>query len=106
MLNLINLFQKFESFCTQIICSVLSEKYNIGEYRKSLQKLDNREKLWRAKFQSMCRQIKEIGSVVKLHNAELKDNIYARPHVITRTVGLQTNAVILCSTKVNFFVIR
>jgi len=73
----------------------MTENYNIGNYRKHLQKMSDRVKCWRTKFQILQLQLRELDSIVKTHNTELKKNGLARPHIITRTVGLQTNAVII-----------
>lgn len=75
----------------------MTEKFNIGNYRRDVQKLEDREITWRLKFELMSRELKELISVIHLHRAALKDNIYAKPHIITRTVGLQTVGVITCS---------
>ncbi|XP_016658730.1 uncharacterized protein LOC100575593 isoform X2 [Acyrthosiphon pisum] len=82
-------FEQFDSMCTQKIIEMMTQKSFWGKQRAELQALKKREKLWRSKYTLLDRQFKELKLVVNLHKQELKSNEYARPHVVTRTVGLQ-----------------
>lgn len=77
---------------------VLTEKLGHGKHRKELQMILEREKVWRSKFTSLNRQCKELKTIVNMHVNDLKTNPNARPHIITRTVGLQA---VLFPKKVN-----
>jgi len=76
----------------------LTEKSYFGKERSEIQLLKEREKHWRSKYFSLHRQFKEIKTIVKYHSNDLKTDAHARPHIITRTVGLQA---VLCPKKVN-----
>lgn len=65
--------------------------FDIGKQRYKIQLLAAREKQWKNKYSFVSKQLKELAAVVKLHKTEIKDNISAKPHIITRTVGLQAN---------------
>lgn len=80
----------------------MTENYSIGNYRRDIQKLDDREKCWRTKFQVMRTRLRELDLIVRKHNTDLKVNSLARPRIITRTVSLQTDAVIIYPKKLNF----
>lgn len=77
---------------------VLTEKVGDGENRKEVQIIAAREKFWRTKYISLCKQFKELKTVIAMHRKELSTNPYAKPHIITRTVGLQSEFVL---NKVN-----
>lgn len=68
---------------------VFTEKGNMGEIRSKIQLLEYREKLWRDKFTSLSRQMKEVKAVLKMHMNDLNIDKLAKPHVFRRTVGLQ-----------------
>jgi len=76
----------------------MTERLYWGKDRYELQMLKEREKHWRTKYYSLNRQFKEIKTIVNIHKLDLKTNEYAKPHIITRTVGLQA---VLCPKKVN-----
>lgn len=84
--------------CTQKIIEIMTEKLYLGKDRSELQLLREREKHWRLKYCSLNRQFKEIKTIVNVHKQEIKANENARPHLITRTVGLQA---VLRPKKVN-----
>uniref|UniRef100_A0A2S2QUC7 Uncharacterized protein n=1 Tax=Sipha flava TaxID=143950 RepID=A0A2S2QUC7_9HEMI len=82
-------FTQFESICTQKMLEVMTEKLGNGRHRKELQMILEREKIWRTKFSTLNRQCKELKTIVSMHMNDLRNNPNAKPHVITRTVGLQ-----------------
>jgi hypothetical protein len=77
---------------------VMTEKLGNGRHRKELQMILEREKIWRTKFSTLNRQCKELKTIVSMHMNDLRNNPNAKPHVITRTVGLQA---VLTPKKVN-----
>jgi len=77
---------------------MMTEKLHCGKSRSELQLLREREKHWRLKYISLNRQFKEIKTVVNVHKQDIKTNENARPHLVTRTVGLQA---LLCPKKVS-----
>lgn len=87
--------------CTQKIIEIMTEKSYFGKERSELQLLKEREKYWRLKYCSLNRQIKEIKTIVNVLRQDIKNNENARPHLITRTVGLQA---VLCPKKVNYLI--
>ncbi|KAL5234072.1 hypothetical protein ACI65C_001482 [Semiaphis heraclei] len=89
-------FDQFDSMCTQKIIEIMTEKSYFGKERSELQLLKEREKYWRLKYCSLNRQIKEIKTIVNVLRQDIKNNENARPHLITRTVGLQA---VLCPKK-------
>ncbi|XP_026809941.1 uncharacterized protein LOC113551722 isoform X2 [Rhopalosiphum maidis] len=89
-------YDQFDSLCTQKIIEIMTERLYWGKDRYELQLLKEREKHWRTKYYSLNRQFKEIKTIVNIHKLDLKTNEYAKPHVITRTVGLQA---VLCPKK-------
>ncbi|XP_015370580.1 PREDICTED: activating transcription factor 7-interacting protein 1-like isoform X2 [Diuraphis noxia] len=89
-------FDQFDSLCTQKIIEIMTERSYMGKERSELQLLKEREKHWRLKYCSLNRQLKEIKTIVNVHRQDLKNNEHARPHLITRTVGLQA---VLCPKK-------
>lgn len=89
-------YEQFDSLCTQKIIEMMTERLYWGKERAELQLLKEREKHWRSKYTSLNRQFKEIKTIVNLHKLDLKTNEHAKPHIITRTVGLQA---VLCPKK-------
>jgi len=85
--------------CTQKIIEIMTESSYFGKERSELQLLREREKHWRLKYFSLYRQVKEMKTIVNVHRQDIKNNEHARPHLITRTVGLQA---VLCPKKVNY----
>jgi len=77
---------------------MMTERLHLGKERSELHLLKEREKIWRSKYSSLDRQYKEMKTIVNVHKQEIKSNEYARPHLVTRTVGLQA---VLCPRKVN-----
>ncbi|XP_050063186.1 uncharacterized protein LOC114122057 isoform X5 [Aphis gossypii] len=82
-------YDQFDSLCTQKIIEMMTERLYWGKDRAELQLLKEREKHWRSKYISLNRQVKEIKTIINLHKLDLKTNEHAKPHIITRTVGLQ-----------------
>lgn len=62
-----------------------------GKLRYKLQLLAAREKQWHANYLFVVKQLKELTAIIKLHASEVKENAGSKPHVITRTVGLQAS---------------
>eukprot|EP00102_Acyrthosiphon_pisum_P022823 XP_016660033.1 PREDICTED: uncharacterized protein LOC107883803 [Acyrthosiphon pisum] len=89
-------YEQFYSMCTQKIIGMMTEKSFWGNDRSELQLLKKRVKLWQSKYSLLDREFKEMKLIVNVHNQELKSNEYARPHLVTRTVGLQAK---LCPRK-------
>ncbi|XP_025193382.1 putative uncharacterized protein DDB_G0282499 isoform X4 [Melanaphis sacchari] len=89
-------YEQFDSLCTQKIIELMTERSYWGKDRSELQLLKEREKHWRLKYCSLNRQFKEIKTIVNIHKQDLKTNEHAKPHIITRTVGLQA---VLCPKK-------
>lgn len=67
----------------------MTERLHNGKDRSDIQLMKEREKFWRTKYSSLHKQFKELQSILKIHMADIKVNKNARPHLITRTVGLQ-----------------
>lgn len=72
---------------------MMTERLYWGKDRAELQLLREKEKHWRSKYISLIRQLKEIKALINLNKPDLKTNEHAKPHIITRTVGLQA---VLC----------
>ncbi|XP_060879430.1 general transcriptional corepressor trfA-like isoform X3 [Metopolophium dirhodum] len=89
-------YDQFDSMCTQKIIEMMTQRLHLGKDRSELHLLKEREKIWRSKYSSLDRQYKEMKTIVNVHKQELKSNEYARPHLVTRTVGLQA---VLCPRK-------
>ncbi|XP_050533790.1 activating transcription factor 7-interacting protein 2-like [Daktulosphaira vitifoliae] len=86
-------FEQFESLCSQKIAENITEKNKMGKERSEIHLLMQREKIWRMKYESLAKQVKELRTIINKHKADLRVNENAKPHIITRTVGLQA---ILC----------
>lgn len=84
--------------CTQKMIEMMTERLYWGKERSELQLLKEREKHWRSKFCSLNRQFREIKTIINVHKQDLKTDEHAKPHLVTRTVGLQA---VLCAKKVN-----
>lgn len=67
----------------------MTNAFDTGKQRYKIQLLTAREKQWKNKYMFLVKQMKELAAIVKLHTTETKDNVNAKPHIITRTVGLQ-----------------
>jgi len=80
------------------VCEYLTERCALGKEREEIRRIMKREQFWRQKYMQLNKEIDEAKSVVRLHKEDLKENINARPHVVTRTVGLQA---VLCPRTVN-----
>lgn len=74
-----------------MISAQVTNAFDTGKQRYKIQLLMAREKQWKNKYMYLVKQVKELAAIVKLHAAETKDNINAKPHKITRTVGLQAS---------------
>lgn len=83
---------------TQKILEYLTEHLDRGVQRSELDVISKRETSWRSRFEYLATKFRELQKVVELHKEELKVNAYARPPVITRTVGLQVS---LCPRNVS-----
>lgn len=59
--------------------------------------LQEKEKFWRIKYASVTKQLKELKTILRIHRLDLKDDKNAKPHIVTRTVGLQA---VLCTKRV------
>lgn len=59
--------------------------------------LQEKEKFWRVKYASVTKQLKELKTILRIHRLDLKDDKNAKPHIVTRTVGLQA---VLCTKRV------
>jgi len=70
----------------------------LGKMCSDLQALKKKEKFWRSKYYLLERQFKEMMTIVSVQQKELKSNEFARPHIVTRTVGLQA---VSCPKRVN-----
>ncbi|XP_050429709.1 activating transcription factor 7-interacting protein 2-like isoform X2 [Adelges cooleyi] len=86
-------FEQFESFCTQKIAENITEKNSLGKERSEIHLLMQREKIWRLRYESLVKQVKELKSIINKHKSDLKTDESARPLILNRTVGLQA---ILC----------
>lgn len=71
-----------------------------GKLREKVDLLLRKEKIWRAKFELIHKQVKELKTVIKMHKEDLEKNPNAKPHIVTRTVGLQA---LVGEKKVNLF---
>ena len=84
--------------CTQKIVELLTDCKDWGKNRSELEVLKKKEKNWRLKYNLLVKQFNEMKTIVSVHQKESKSNEYARPHIVTRTVGLQA---VSCPKKVN-----
>lgn len=82
----------------QKILEFLTDKSERGKQRAMIDSFLRKEQEWRNKFKIITSQQKELKTIVRMHVEDLKKNSSAKPHVITRTVGLQA---VLCPKKVN-----
>ncbi|KAL4148295.1 hypothetical protein QTP88_002569 [Uroleucon formosanum] len=89
-------YDQFDSMCTQKMIEMMTERLYWGKERSELQLLKEREKHWRSKFCSLNRQFREIKTIINVHKQDLKTDEHAKPHLVTRTVGLQA---VLCAKK-------
>jgi len=82
----------------QKILEFLTDKSERGKQRAMIESFLRKEQEWRSKLKVIALQQKELKSIVKMHSDDLKKNSSAKPHIITRTVGLQA---VLCPKKVS-----
>lgn len=70
----------------------LPKTFNMNsDINEQIQKLFDKEKVWKKKYNSLLSNVNDLRVVVNKHSADLKHNKYACPEVRKREIGVQVN---------------
>ncbi|EEB10441.1 ubiquitin-protein ligase BRE1, putative [Pediculus humanus corporis] len=87
-----------EELIVQKLCEVITERSVVGELRRRTQVLEEDQEKWKAKAQSLTKQIKEMEMIMRKYLNEVQkqtkagsDHQLIVPLRVTRSVGLQVS---------------